>query len=392
MTQSTGNNGRSAAKKSTTAAATGDESAEMADGPVGGVLPAKKTALPPRQGAPAKPVAAERTASDAAKSGSANVGGGGARTGSTTSGTTKADGTGRSARSTSGAKATSPAAPARKTGATKAATPPKLAAPGQSSPTATAGAWRSAKSADQFGADEHVAAARKAVPTPRAASAGKTWRPVPRVRRGRNWGRIPLYVLTGMVAVAIVFLGAWPSISAHFQQSWQQRAAKISGIHNYLQTNPEWFTYDPNTGNQQPGNVTYPIYPPVGGMVNPQWQDCMGEVYGAQIPNEQAAHSLENGAVWIAYRPGLPQDQIAKLASKVQGKQFMMMSPYPNLDSPISLQAWGYQLKVDNAGDKRIDDFINALRGNAGPSSQTGCSGGITDTGTAPLDLPGLGG
>ena len=38
------------------------------------------------------------------------------------------------------------------------------------------------------------------------------------------------------------------------------------------------------------------------------------------------------------------------------------MSPYPGLDAPISLQAWGYQLKVDNADDPRIDDFIKALR------------------------------
>ena len=43
----------------------------------------------------------------------------------------------------------------------------------------------------------------------------------------------------------------------------------------------------------------------------------------------------------------------------------MLMSPYPGLDAPISLQAWGYQLKVDNADDGRIDEFINALRKNA---------------------------
>ena len=41
------------------------------------------------------------------------------------------------------------------------------------------------------------------------------------------------------------------------------------------------------------------------------------------------------------------------------------MSPYEGLDKPISLQAWGYQLKVDNADDGRIDEFIKALRENA---------------------------
>jgi hypothetical protein len=42
----------------------------------------------------------------------------------------------------------------------------------------------------------------------------------------------------------------------------------------------------------------------------------------------------------------------------------MLMSPYPDLKSPISLQSWGYQLFVDNAGDARITQFIDALRYN----------------------------
>ena len=69
-----------------------------------------------------------------------------------------------------------------------------------------------------------------------------------------------------------------------------------------------------------------------------------------------------------------------KLASKVRNQTFMLMSPYPGLDAPISLQAWGYQLKLDNANDSRIDAFIDALRQNATQEPQAGCSGGITDT------------
>ena len=91
----------------------------------------------------------------------------------------------------------------------------------------------------------------------------------------------------------------------------------------------------------------------------------MGDVYTSQIANEQAVHALEHGAVWITYKPDLPQDQIDKLASRVRDVEFTMMSPYPGLDSAISLQAWGYQLKVDNANDGRIDEFISALRKNA---------------------------
>jgi len=40
------------------------------------------------------------------------------------------------------------------------------------------------------------------------------------------------------------------------------------------------------------------------------------------------------------------------------------MAPYPGLDQPISLQAWNHQLKLADANDPRIDQFIAALRRN----------------------------
>ena len=64
----------------------------------------------------------------------------------------------------------------------------------------------------------------------------------------------------------------------------------------------------------------------------------------------------------------------------------MMMSPYEGPTSPISLQAWGYQLKVDSADDERIDEFIQALRLNASIESGATCGSqnSITTTGTTP--------
>jgi len=171
------------------------------------------------------------------------------------------------------------------------------------------------------------------------------------------------------------------------QPSWQERADSIPGISNYLKSNPDWFVV-PEGGNHKAGVLSYPTTPPVGGIHNPRWQSCMGDVYTSEVAKEQATHSLEHGAVWIAYRPDLPQAQIDELASKVRDQEFMLMSPYPGLDQPISLQAWGYQLKVGNADDGRIDDFIGALRKNATQEPQAGCSGGITDATTKPLDLP----
>jgi len=69
-----------------------------------------------------------------------------------------------------------------------------------------------------------------------------------------------------------------------------------------------------------------------------------------------------------------------------EGKEYALMSPMENLDTTVSVQAWGFQLKVDDPADKRIDEFIKATRKNAGVEAAS-CSGGITETGTTPRDL-----
>ncbi|MEO3778787.1 DUF3105 domain-containing protein [Micromonospora sp. B11E3] len=202
-----------------------------------------------------------------------------------------------------------------------------------------------------------------------------------KVSQGRSWGPIALFTAVGVLAAAIIGYGAW----AAFQGSkpWEDRAADIAGIVNYREKNKELT----QGGNHQQGSIKYDILPPVAGPHNAAWQNCMGDVYDAPIANEHAVHSLEHGAVWITYRPDLPADQVATLKSKVQGQEKLMLSPFEGLDKPVSLQAWGYQLKVDNADDKRIDEFIKALRVNAsieGPTAN--CAQGITATGTTPRD------
>jgi Protein of unknown function (DUF3105) len=109
--------------------------------------------------------------------------------------------------------------------------------------------------------------------------------------------------------------------------------------------------------------VAYDKSPPFGGAHDGIWADCAGIVYKTAVRNEHMVHALEHGTVWIAYNP----DQIKsldKLRAKVEGQPYLMLSPYPGLDRPISLQSWGHQLKLDSADDERIDQFIKALRAN----------------------------
>ncbi|WP_305094601.1 DUF3105 domain-containing protein [Prescottella sp. R16] len=122
--------------------------------------------------------------------------------------------------------------------------------------------------------------------------------------------------------------------------------------------------------------VAYDQSPPFGGPHDAVWATCMGTVYPDPIRTENAVHSLEHGAIWIAYNPDKVDDaqrqQLEERASVRDG--YMLMSPYPGLDAPIALQSWGHQLKVDSADDERIDQFIKSLRLNRYAYPEVGAS------------------
>jgi len=126
------------------------------------------------------------------------------------------------------------------------------------------------------------------------------------------------------------------------------------------------------TPNQR---VAYTHFPPFGGAHDYTWAACGGVVYPAAVRNENMVHALEHGAVWIAYDPArVSGDALNSLRSKVDGKPYTLMSPYPGLDQPISLQSWGHQLKLADATDPRVDQFIQSLRRNQYAYPEVGAS------------------
>ena len=109
--------------------------------------------------------------------------------------------------------------------------------------------------------------------------------------------------------------------------------------------------------------VAYDRFPAVGGPHDAEWAACNGIVYTVPVREENMVHTLEHGAVWIAYNPDtLPAGDLDTLKGLVEGQTYITLSPYPGLDSPVSLQSWGHQLKVDSASDQRVQQFITALR------------------------------
>ncbi|GGP45920.1 DUF3105 domain-containing protein [Saccharothrix coeruleofusca] len=132
--------------------------------------------------------------------------------------------------------------------------------------------------------------------------------------------------------------------------------------------------------------VAYDQSPPFGGPHDQSWAVCTGVVYDKAVRNENMVHALEHGAVWIAYNPDqVSGDALDKLKAKADGQPFTMLSPYPGLDKPISLQAWGRQLKLDSADDERIDQFIRSLRTNKYTYPELGAT---CDSSTFDVDNP----
>lgn len=196
------------------------------------------------------------------------------------------------------------------------------------------------------------------------------------------------------VGAAVVIIGLVGALAVYLVPKYQEKAE----LDKYT---PSEAHKDPSDGiegvvkrDYQAGlhigpdqRVAYDQNPPFGGPHDSSWATCMGTVYDKAIREENAVHSLEHGAIWITYHPDkVDAAGIEKLKDRVEGEQYMMLSPYPDQEAPVSLQSWGHQLTVDNADDKRIGQFITALRLNPNTYPEIGadCSTIVFDTENPP--------
>ena len=106
-------------------------------------------------------------------------------------------------------------------------------------------------------------------------------------------------------------------------------------------------------------HLTYSRTPPLGGDHSPYPLTCA--VYTSVVPNENAVHSLEHGAVWLTYLPGVDPAPLAKLAEI--DPAYVLVSPYPGQPSKVVATAWGLQLRVDSATDPRLKAFVERYHG-----------------------------
>ncbi|MET9698789.1 DUF3105 domain-containing protein [Streptomyces sp. NPDC006529] len=124
--------------------------------------------------------------------------------------------------------------------------------------------------------------------------------------------------------------------------------------------------------------VTYPMNPPVGGDHNPRWMNCNGDVYKNPLPEVNAVHSLEHGAVWVTYNEKAAKADVDALAAKVAKTPYTLMSPDKEQSGAIMLSAWGKQLSVTSATDPRVDTFFSTyVQGAQTPEPGAACTSGL---------------
>jgi hypothetical protein len=160
-----------------------------------------------------------------------------------------------------------------------------------------------------------------------------------RNRRIAIWSSVAGGVaVVALLVVSIVLTPQPPSYSAGGE------GARIEGVQ----------TFD-NKSLHVEGTVDYPQTPPAGGEHNQVWLNC--GVYEQPVPNENAVHSMEHGAIWVTYDPELSDGELSALRAKLPST-YVVLSPFDGLPSPIVLSGWNTQLQVDDADDPRIAQFF----------------------------------
>lgn len=228
-------------------------------------------------------------------------------------------------------------------------------------------------------------------------ASGKSSKAVRNARTAVVTQRSTPWAMIAAILVVVLFAGGVVGYYLVEKNAKDTKAAALAGF------TPTATDKDPSTriqgvvtaeytGGQhvdRTAQVAYTKQPPMGGSHDYAWAACNGVIYPSAIRSENLVHSLEHGAVWIAYNPDLIKGaDLDALSARVKSQQYTVMSPYPGLDQPISLQSWGHQLKLSDPNDVRIDQFIQALRLNKFKIPEPGASCNENDPSAFSQDNP----
>jgi hypothetical protein len=186
-----------------------------------------------------------------------------------------------------------------------------------------------------------------------------------RAERRHRERRRNLLLGTAIAVTAVAIIGA-----ASLTLALRGTTSALSGVR----------TFSGLARSHVTGKVSYRQQPPVGGPHDAVWLNC--GIYSTPVPDRNAVHSLEHGAVWVTYRPDLSAAIVGHLRSLVREQParrrgYVILSPYPGLPAAVVASAWGKQLRLASDSDPRLQQFISTYtQGPHAPEPGAACSGG----------------
>ncbi|WP_423918724.1 DUF3105 domain-containing protein [Frigoribacterium sp. 2-23] len=179
-------------------------------------------------------------------------------------------------------------------------------------------------------------------------------------------------IVTASVAGAAAIALVVTFVVTSGQPRQDPSAISIDGVKTYADLKPTHVS----------GTVDYEMTPPAGGPHNQVWMNC--GVYSEQVPNENAVHDLEHGAIWFTYDPAQVSESEIEALRSFAPDTYSVVSPYPGLDKPMYVSAWGAQLGFTNvdADKSKLDDFVTKYwKSSTAPEPGAPCTGGIDGPG-----------
>ena len=185
-----------------------------------------------------------------------------------------------------------------------------------------------------------------------------------RSKRNRQIGIIAGSVAAVAIIALLVATFAFAPKAANYAGGGAGDASTIDGVQTFS-----------NTTSHIETAVTFEQTPPAGGPHSAAWLNC--GVYDQVVPNENAVHSLEHGALWVTYDPSISDAELDTLKTKLPST-YVILSPYDDLPAPIVLSGWNSQLQIDSADDTRIAEFFTEFwKSTNVPEDGSPCSGAI---------------
>jgi hypothetical protein len=180
-------------------------------------------------------------------------------------------------------------------------------------------------------------------------------------------------ILVGLVATALVLAGACSDDGPDPEAGGAAEVLGevdegVDGVHSVRVYYESPVHFD--------GEIPYEVRPPAGGMHAPVWANC--GFHDTPVPDENAVHALEHGAVWIAYSPDLDATGVEAIHLLVRANPKVLAAPYDDLEpgEAVVATAWARQLRLTSADDPRLAQFVERYQDSENaPEAGAGCTG-----------------